>query len=691
MSERFARLRSLLYGASDGRSWEHIFQEHSHWMWNRQHTLDIPMITDAWIALIRLFEHWPASLERDAAVEYAEHYLDCWPDEYRVMHSLQAQHPIWPLVRSCVLRDLTPQEMKPFGEKESSLDSLRHLSIQYLRDASHLSYLRSFSSLESLSLVDLYGTQDLNDFAVVPQLKKLTFFVRKKRVHHEGVLNDISVLEKMHNLEALTLVGCSDSCSLEPLAQCSNLQHLWLAPMPHSKDLSPFQGLKQLKEVRLDGCSSLECLSGIETLSSLRSLYLDNAPLIQHVNELSSCPQLEAIAFENTPQLLDFSGMNRLPRLKYVHIGQHPWLTRLEGVTELPALNTLRLVHLPALTTLEPLLDTPLLEKLDLKECSALETCSFISSSTALKSLKIDQCESLLWSSLKGPYELDTLLFAPISDVLFESEHSSNERNILFQQGGWLEDVHLLRDAPTFLKLRSLDIRLPSVLSIRSLRELKHLESLSIRASTVSSLEGLEEHPTLQELHVVHFEGSDLHALRNCTELHTCTIESAPELLELTGLASCTSLQTLQLLNVPSLLDMSDIASLPLLHTLHLSRFEWLPYIERTIQSLKKLQKIHLERVRSMHDLEWVHTFEHLNELHLHNCTDLRSIAAIADLKSLEKLSIASCPAAGPSAEHVILTTHEEISAFQEELQQEKAEERTLLGWVEKRLSNWFR
>jgi hypothetical protein len=163
----------------------------------------------------------------------------------------------------------------------------------YLKDdkLSDITFLKKFTNLKNLYLVGV----DLGKPAPLPEWAKILERIGVYK-RHENTSLDISILEKLPNLEILTLNG--PVSNLESITRLKNLKELNIENMFLS-DIEPVKKLKGLKKLGLNSLRttgareiSLEPITKLTNLQELEIVYRGFHLFLEPVNKLVNLKKL---------------------------------------------------------------------------------------------------------------------------------------------------------------------------------------------------------------------------------------------------------------------------------------------------------------------------------------------------------------------------------------------------------------
>ncbi|XP_073386640.1 disease resistance protein Roq1 isoform X2 [Physcomitrium patens] len=329
--------------------------------------------------------------------------LDHLPVSLKHLH-LQGHMELYrpPNLDHCTnLRELTLQlcpEMFMFPDL-SKLSSLRKIFFSGCYKAHTVRGLNSqLSKLESLRVVgnasrsvscpglgELIGLQELQlrqiDSMEPADLQKLTNLKVLEILSNK--LTRLSGLERLTNLEALSLKGCIVLRSLENLRQLPALRLLNVG------------GCCNLRSLKVYDCASLTMCLGLSDLAALEELYLCNV------------------------------GVKEVPYMKELYLRNVGLLSTVEPQGE-PNFAKLKILNLHGCTELKSLEDIgplPALQQLDVSCCSKLEELPDLGSSSKLELLNFSQ--SAVQLRYRDVYRLASMpLLSPVTIVKEDSVDS---------------------------------------------------------------------------------------------------------------------------------------------------------------------------------------------------------------------------------------------------------------------------
>ncbi len=160
-----------------------------------------------------------------------------------------------------------------------------------------------------------------------------------------GTLTDLTVLEKLTGLQALTIYAQPELASLEGIQAMSGLNDLDLRQCPALADASAAFTVQSLEKLRF-WFTGVRSIQGIQNLYALKMLDLNDNP-VDDLSPLAACPALEDVHFELP--MMTFEELMALPEGvrrnirnlsiagEYVY-ADGPWWFETDWVTDPPQL-----------------------------------------------------------------------------------------------------------------------------------------------------------------------------------------------------------------------------------------------------------------------------------------------------------------------------------------------------------------
>jgi Leucine-rich repeat (LRR) protein len=225
---------------------------------------------------------------------------------------------------------------------------------------------------------------------------------------------DLDCLQVLTKLSSVSIVGCSNVDSLEPIRRLKSLQYVQLAGPMTVSNLNPLGNLPELRQVILQGLAltqlgwragralqlisltdlpGLTSLDGLERARNLVTVLATECDRLSDISALRGSKQLQVVSIAGAPKLSDAavlgskSSLIRL-NLSGTDIAEFGFLTALESLRQLSLRNAVNL------RTLSVLPKSPDLYRIDLS-LSAIETLAGLERAPGLRDLMLNGCTEL--------------------------------------------------------------------------------------------------------------------------------------------------------------------------------------------------------------------------------------------------------------------------------------------------------
>jgi hypothetical protein len=170
----------------------------------------------------------------------------------------------------------------PINQFASSLEWLqlgepnsRKLSLSCLNGCQRLRELRvtgQIKDVETIGQLTQLGSLSLGSMTL-PDLSLIASLIKLERFHLQfGGTTDLSGLEKLERLKAITLLRVKGLADLTAISSIKGLQYLCLDGLKQVTALPGCSRLKRLRRVQLETMNGLEDLSGLAPAESLEDL-----------------------------------------------------------------------------------------------------------------------------------------------------------------------------------------------------------------------------------------------------------------------------------------------------------------------------------------------------------------------------------------------------------------------------------
>lgn len=167
-----------------------------------------------------------------------------------------------------------------------------------------------------------------------PRLRDLTVF------SDAALLNDLSPLTTLENLQNLHLLDASGVADFRPLGRISSLRRLLLYQL-ETKDLDFVRHLPRLQSLQIVECEALSDLSGLTAHPRLRHLDLYDAAAVEDIVPLGTIRTLADLTLQGSHRLSDLTPLATLPRLTALNLMDCPRVTDLAPLQKIPHLTWL--------------------------------------------------------------------------------------------------------------------------------------------------------------------------------------------------------------------------------------------------------------------------------------------------------------------------------------------------------------
>jgi len=236
----------------------------------------------------------------------------------------------------------------------------------------------------------------------------------------EHNFDDLTPIQSLTQLVALSIAGCSRITELRPLLHLENLKQLDLEYCRSLRDISALAQLKQLRALVLNPGWEDTCLDdfgALEPLTELRILHLSGCEKLYEIDVLSNMTRLQEL--ELSGQICDLNALRDMRELRSLN----SYCDRLGDIGALAGLKALRRLNLRGsnVRDLAPIGHLSSLEELELSDCSAVVSWAPVSNLKKLRSLNLSQNSRLTdlraLAGLSNLRELDLSYCKSLSDL----------------------------------------------------------------------------------------------------------------------------------------------------------------------------------------------------------------------------------------------------------------------------------
>ncbi|KAF8018998.1 hypothetical protein BT93_H3774 [Corymbia citriodora subsp. variegata] len=290
-----------------------------------------------------------------------------------------------------------------FGNQHMRCPDLSNLlNLRYLRLELSLNWIGRLTKLEHLYL-DCGDLVTLpSDFSLLSKLRKLVLDVnnleRLPRLPQNlsyfeirGCSTSILNLSYLERLSELEVWCCKRLIEIQGLERLKNLQSLSLEDLPLLVKLPDLTGLNNLWRLWIENCPKLVEVRG--QLESLESLRLEGCESLERLPDPLSFKHIEELWIGGCWKLEEIQGLEVSENLNVLSVRDLPLLEKLPNLTNAKELRVLDLGRCPRLVEIRGRLKS--LERLCIRGCGCLRQFSDPSSFKKLRSLEIDECEEL--------------------------------------------------------------------------------------------------------------------------------------------------------------------------------------------------------------------------------------------------------------------------------------------------------
>jgi len=506
------------------------------------------------------------------------------------------------------------------SDKEATLETLsqmRELTGLVMRDnlvIDDISFVENMPNLEALTIMNS-AISDITPLQNASQLKQLNL--------DSNQITDLSPLKNLAKLSSISM----NSNNIESLVPLSGILNLQTLSMDNNKisDISPLNDLQRLTTLALSN-------NHIENISSLKNLYtllteefshaeFYNNPIIDSASVVKSIPHIalgtkedydrrnDPFAFEDQRVQAAFENMLLERHAKIFSKGTQTTYKMARLCTGL-ALTNLGLTEIPDLSEFKNLwfLDLSGNEISDISQVAGMDLQGFVFDPAPLVDLAplYSQKNLFILDIGRKNYQFTA------DDIDFISNCTELEQLIVRGKGN-IDFSSLAKLA----NLTHLTLEIDGVIDIAHLSALKALAEVSMDMSQVTELIGLEKLPNLTTIKLQSCELLDLSVFSGLKKLKKLIIGSDTSIESFTALQKIKTLESLELHDcIFDNNQLVEIAKIPKLNTL-------------------------LINGTSLPDLSYLSKATSLKYLGLVDC-DLENIEPIAKLTKLEELSLGS-------------------------------------------------
>nr|CCD17082.1 unnamed protein product [Trypanosoma congolense IL3000] len=414
--------------------------------------------------------------------------------------------------------------------------------------------------------------------------------------------------ELLSRCKQLSIIETVQKKTMELLQLCTSIREISFDTEYPFVDLQNFPALGYLVKLFLEEAPWLESFEGICNLPELQAFRVTGAPLRDdYLHTLSAGRNLVELRLESCNDLTDLSPLASIKTLKHLFIVD--CVSVKKGIGTLGGLPTLRELYLSGTSmdseSLCGLCDTRSLAVLTIVSCGALEDISLLATIRTLHYLTVEVCTALKTGAgdigkLPELYELD-LSYSSIKDSCLSGLSESHSlRKLVLASCSNLSDVSSLGTMMTleYLSLNSCGTVGDGAGNIGNLPKLRELDLASTNV-TDATLKGLCVSRCLSKLNI-----------------SACS--------NLTDLSPLVEISTLEELNIRACMELrrgiGDLGKLPALRKLDAA---CTPITNDLVQELSVSRSLVI--------------------LLLDFCVDMTDVSHLANMSTLEELSINSC------------------------------------------------
>ena len=587
-----------------------------------------------------------------------------------------------------------------YGLSYSNLDaisSLKNLNYVHL-SGDNLVDISGLTTSKDLEFINLSNSKNLKDISHLSKLKniKLIDVSSTQITSLKGLENCID----LHGLNA----SHTPIKSLDALVNVKNIYGINLENCSSLENIEGLMNSSKLKELILSRCSSLKSLSGLEKCINLRVITLSGSGIL-NLDPLINCKNIfhskktrwnedtdvwsgntgnQNNPFWGITISVDKVGYGNLYQAKYIgnsaakyyhgrswddpvlnefSISDCPNLQSVEGLKN-SGIQILVINNCPNIISIDYLLDFPLLQCCDFTDCTNLESVESLSSITLMDRLILKKCYKvkpkprfLMMDSFEKINDYlskfrkkadviklnstDQAITKKLENLLLSNDYSNIELGLELANSISNNDIFdfLLEDVK-FIDKKIIpngkflgnnrtkefrDFALQGLISIapdscKIANQIKESFIVkSITGSNLTSLLSVSGFNNLEELSVNDTNISTISDLSRLKRLKKLELIDNPALKNLSGIKGLINLEYLSIKNCKGLLDLNYIED-----------FKKLKYIEviwsgiTTTNGIKKLPV--------------------LKNIKLNNNSNLKAINDLAQIDSLESVTVSDCP-----------------------------------------------
>lgn len=288
--------------------------------------------------------------------------------------TLTGEYPVQsfqPLTKLPLLEELEIEDAEDIPDPDqlvNALSALKELKKLKLSDChlKDISFLKTLGKLEVLRIDPGFsGEGGLEDISALRQLTSLVNLnISGPDPDKKALLNDLSPLENLTNLERLTIDNAQVK-DLQSLRKLTSLEYLELRNFS-AVSLNGIENLDKLAELSISDFKALEDIDAIGELHTLEALELSECPKIKNVEAVRKLSALKKFKINGSlpikdlsflsilknitaitvtyGELTDISAIRHLDKLEFLMITQYN--RKYQGIEVLPELPNLKKVYL---------------------------------------------------------------------------------------------------------------------------------------------------------------------------------------------------------------------------------------------------------------------------------------------------------------------------------------------------------
>jgi Leucine-rich repeat (LRR) protein len=541
-------------------------------------------------------------------------------------------------------------------------------------DLSACSSLEDITALKGASKIDWFEMTGCSSIKTTEGLEKIEI----DYLSCSGL--DISLLQKLNNLDVKTLSLSEEMTSFEGLKKWESVTTLYFSS--NLKTLIGINAFPNIKFLYLGSEHSnsndrLENLTGVEELKHLEKLDLTGCATVKDVNSLSELPNLAELRMDGC------INVNPLPRPKVMEnrekvekyqlrllkaLGKDIPVTAKKKSTE--SKSDKSSVDKKTFSKIKKLLTARDINLIDqgVELVRSLEDHSLyqklleggIEYKTSKTRYMYDSEEEVDGFLIPNPTFTGTGPAQPYLDYAMRSLLNNAPNDFVQEIRNEVKELRIeaFADISNFTNLEELYLSRSwnspegGKRTISSLKELSVFEKLTLLhiyeydyfiQNDDQDLKGLTNLKQLRNLHLSGEEISlkKLVGIENCTKLQHLIINGCTHLIDVEGLNGCQELESIELSYATNLKNLDGLQGCNSLMKINISASESLKNLDG-LKGLTALETINISDSESLENLDGLRGLKELSNVYLSNLNSLKNVDGLEGCSALEALSIES-------------------------------------------------